>query len=102
MFKTKNVKHHKKSQKNFEYHWTTGVDLRTPSQKDNHNFKIWTRIQNYTILKNMMVTPLISLLKYYINENFMNMTIFEPKIAEIDQFLSQKWSKKPQMFKNYK
>ena len=43
----------------------------------------------------------------------MNMTIFEPKrikktqsfgvkIAEIDQFLSQKWPKKPQMFKNYK
>ena len=30
------------------------------------------------------------------------MAIFEPKIAEIDQFLSQKWSKKPQMFKNYK
>ena len=74
----------KKSQKNFEYHWTTGDDLRTPSQKDNHNLKIWTRIQYYTILKNMMVTPLISLLKYYINENFMNMAIFEPILGQKD------------------
>ena len=61
----------------------------------------------------MMVTPLISLLKYYINENFMNMAIFEPvlgrnnlesrvlesKYAEIDQLLSQNGQKLQRNFR---
>ena len=61
----------------------------------------------------MMVTPLISSLKYYINENFMNMAIFEPvlgrnnlesrvlesKYAEIDQLLSQNGQKLQRNFR---